>query len=375
MAKEVLDNLATFGTQRTKLNSNFTELYDLKAPLASPALTGTPTAPTAAAATNTTQVATTAFVRTEVANLVASAPGALDTLDELAAALGDDANYAATVTSALAGKQATLVSATNIKTVNGTSLLGSGNITISGGAWGGITGTLSDQTDLQNALNAKLSLAGGTLTGALVSSYNGAASAPGLRLSGTWFQGTAVTSKPQILIEPTGATSDNWDGNGTAFGINAAAGFTGNLFDIQLNGISRALLSFDGTLTTRKGVGFYDGELCAGRLYQIDADYAGLTFLATDPAIASRMFWGNNNNTATVLNTAGTMFLRRQNGSVVIIDTDGFNVVDKFRISVPSAIPATATTAGLAGTITWDGTHIYLAIADSVWRRVAHSNW
>lgn len=77
---------------------------DLKAPLASPALTGVPTAPTAAAATNTTQLATTAFVRTEVANLIASAPGALDTLDELAAALGDDANFATTVTNALALK-------------------------------------------------------------------------------------------------------------------------------------------------------------------------------------------------------------------------------------------------------------------------------
>lgn len=74
------------------------------APLASPALTGVPTAPTAAAATNTTQIATTAFVRTEVANLVASAPGALDTLDELAAALGDDASFASTVTTSLALK-------------------------------------------------------------------------------------------------------------------------------------------------------------------------------------------------------------------------------------------------------------------------------
>ncbi len=70
---------------------------DTKAPLASPDLTGVPTAPTASAATNTTQIATTAFVRTEVANLVASAPEALNTLDELALALGDDANFATTV--------------------------------------------------------------------------------------------------------------------------------------------------------------------------------------------------------------------------------------------------------------------------------------
>jgi hypothetical protein len=90
------------------------------APLLDAALTGTPTAPTAAAATNTTQIATTAFVRTEVANLVASAPGALNTLDELAAALGDDANYAATVTAALAAKQPLADLLTAIAALDGT---------------------------------------------------------------------------------------------------------------------------------------------------------------------------------------------------------------------------------------------------------------
>jgi hypothetical protein len=57
---------------------------------------------------------------------------------------------------ALNAKQDTLVSGTNIKTVNSNSLLGSGNIEISSSvAWGGITGTLSTQTDLQSALDAK----------------------------------------------------------------------------------------------------------------------------------------------------------------------------------------------------------------------------
>jgi hypothetical protein len=80
------------------------DALDLKAPLASPTLSGTPTAPTAAAGTNTTQVATTAFVSTAVANVVDSAPGALDTLNELAAALGDDANFSTTVTNSIATK-------------------------------------------------------------------------------------------------------------------------------------------------------------------------------------------------------------------------------------------------------------------------------
>jgi hypothetical protein len=74
------------------------------APLASPALTGVPTAPTAAANTNTTQVATTAYVQTELTDLLNGAPGALDTLNELASALGNDANYSTTITTALAGK-------------------------------------------------------------------------------------------------------------------------------------------------------------------------------------------------------------------------------------------------------------------------------
>lgn len=73
----------------------------LKAPRASPNFTGAPTAPTPSGADNSTKLATTAFVKTAIAAFVGSAPGALDTLDELAAALGDDANFASTVTGAL----------------------------------------------------------------------------------------------------------------------------------------------------------------------------------------------------------------------------------------------------------------------------------
>jgi len=69
-------------------------------------LRGTPTAPTANDATNTTQVASTAFVKNNIANLIDSAPAALDTLNELAAAISDDASFASTVTTALAGKLA-----------------------------------------------------------------------------------------------------------------------------------------------------------------------------------------------------------------------------------------------------------------------------
>lgn len=81
----------------------------LKANLASPALTGTPTAPTQSASDNSTAISTTAFVKTAIANLVASSPAALDTLNELAAALGNDPNFATTIATAL-GLKAPLLS-------------------------------------------------------------------------------------------------------------------------------------------------------------------------------------------------------------------------------------------------------------------------
>ena len=75
------------------------------APKESPALTGRPTAPTAEGKDSSTQIANTAFVQAAIAALVGSSPEALDTLNELAAALGNDPNFATTMTNALAGKQ------------------------------------------------------------------------------------------------------------------------------------------------------------------------------------------------------------------------------------------------------------------------------
>lgn len=99
-ANQDLSNLTPTGQQK----------FDVKADIASPEFTGTPKAPTATAGTNTTQIATTEFVTAAVAAaisaLVDSSPAALDTLKELATALGNDANFSTTVTNALANKAA-----------------------------------------------------------------------------------------------------------------------------------------------------------------------------------------------------------------------------------------------------------------------------
>lgn len=71
---------------------------------ASPSFTGTPTAPTAVQGTNSNQLATTSFVKNALDFLIGSAPGTLDTLNEIAAALGDDPNFATTITTSIATK-------------------------------------------------------------------------------------------------------------------------------------------------------------------------------------------------------------------------------------------------------------------------------
>ena len=144
--------------------------------LASPTFTGTPAAPTATAGTNTTQVATTAFVGTAVSNLVNAAPESLNTLKELSDALGADANYASTITTAL-GTKAPIASPTFTGTVtipSGASI--SGYALLAGptftGTVGGITKSMvglsnvDDTTDAnkpvstatQTALDLKLNL-------------------------------------------------------------------------------------------------------------------------------------------------------------------------------------------------------------------------
>ena len=81
-------------------------------------------------------------------------------------------------------------------------------------------------------------------------SFTSIASVPAMPLTGTWFTGgTATTTKPHFLVEPTGTTSTAWSTSGTGIGVNAASGFAGNLLDLQVAGASKFSVSSGGNAT------------------------------------------------------------------------------------------------------------------------------
>lgn len=81
-------------------------------------------------------------------------------------------------------------------------------------------------------------------------STNGALNVPAHWMTGTPITGgTATTTKPFFLIEPTGAASAAWSTSGTMFAVNAASGFAGNILDIQTNGVSRFRIGSGGQVT------------------------------------------------------------------------------------------------------------------------------
>jgi hypothetical protein len=90
-----------------------------------------------------------------------------------------------------------------------------------------------------------------TLSGRFISSLNGAASAPPGTFTGTWFTGgTSTTTKPQVVIEPTGSTSTAWSTSGTGLGVNASSvTFAGLLLDLQANASTRFSVSGLGVAT------------------------------------------------------------------------------------------------------------------------------
>ncbi len=86
-----------------------------------------------------------------------------------------------------------------------------------------------------------------TFSSETIHSTAGAASTPSVTLTGAAYTaGTATTNKPLFLIEPTGATSTNWSTSGELCGVNGASGFTGNLLNLQSNGVRQLTIAAGG---------------------------------------------------------------------------------------------------------------------------------
>jgi hypothetical protein len=203
-----------------------------------------------------------------------------------------------------------------------------------------------------------------TLTGRFISSLNGALSATGIAgvpvaLTGTWIAagGTATTTKPQFLIEPSGTTSTDWNTAGTGFGVNAASGFAGNLLDLQVNGTSLARVDNAGTVfsslrfrstgnATHLSVGTADvfGVQAGGAAVR-SGDIIGFTNNATNPTGAI--------DTCLRRDAADTIAQRRATNAQTLRIYDTFaSSTDFHRVAIATARATLTNVSGASVTAT-----------------------
>lgn len=213
---------------------------------------------------------------------------------------------------------------------------GSGSV-----AFADITGLPSDNAALQAALDTKLALAGGDITGQLINSANGAASTPSLLLSGTPFTGgSATTTKPLVNIEPTGTTSTGWSTSGTMLGVNAPSGFAGNLADWQLNGVSKAYVdsvgngfvsqsfSSPGTMTLSPALGSGGAYLTLAVLFGVRSiqAYNASYYVESSHCFGIAGAWGDAMDVSFARTSAGVARIANGSTGRATLDAAGYQV-------------------------------------------------
>jgi hypothetical protein len=207
-------------------------------------------------------------------------------------------------------------------------------------------------------------------TGDITLTLNGAASTPPLELTGTWFTGgTATTTKPQVLIEPTGATSTAWSTSGTGLGVNAASGFAGNLLDLQVNGTRQARITNIGDIWFgNTATGYFSAG--ASVLYLGPAGTAGVSSGGVVRAGAGIAFVNGN------VSGIGDVFLSRLAAGVIrVADASANDATLNAQLRAAGTAPATASSTGTAGDIRYDADYIYICTAANTWKRAAISTW
>jgi hypothetical protein len=205
-----------------------------------------------------------------------------------------------------------------------------------------------------------------TLSGRFISSLNGAASAPPGAFTGTWFTGgTSTTTKPQVVIEPTGTTSTAWSTSGTGFGVNAASGFAGNLLDLQTNGTSQfryseSLLRFSikntGATPVCQFTTFGSGscQLSVNSSFQIDSASGALALTTTSAVYLNGSYVnigsGSQDDVRLYRDAGGTLAQRAGTNAQTFrcygTFTDASNYVRAALSSTSTAVTLAAETAG-----------------------------
>lgn len=234
----------------------------------------------------------------------------------------------------------TLTNATGLPVATGISGLGTNVATLLG---------TFNKANLDAAIsddNAAYVGAVNTFTAQQIISTNGAASTPPLTLTGTWFTGgTATTTKPQVLVEPSGTTTTNWSTSGTGLGINATSGFVGNLIDAQING-SRIFRAYHDANYGFVGI----RHQASGKEVTLQSAYGQAT-LASSGADCSFYVYGDGGATGR-----GKIGVLSGNGSTNFWTLDNDNAANILQIGIDAASPSAqkisgpdATTAGNAG--------------------------
>ena len=202
---------------------------------ASVALGGSPTTTTQSASDNTTKIATTAYVTAAVNSLIDSAPGTMNTLNEIAAALNDDASFNTTVTNAIATKLPLGGGTMTGNLIVNASLDISGDIDVDGT-------TNLDVVDIDGAVDMASSLtmsAGGTIS---------AGGANDLVLN------AGASGTPDIYLQSGGATKVKIEGsdNTVTIGLNNSSSSNLTLYGAT-SAESQIFFGNDGTNGNKDG--------------------------------------------------------------------------------------------------------------------------